>query len=106
MCSKWAFVDLRVQVAYIDTVTNCKQTKDKVFYLPTDALCISLRKNKIYIKPYIKIVPTCFGLRPTSGNLHMSLAKVMFIKLLARLICKLPDDGRRPKHVGAILIYV
>ena len=23
---------------------------------------------------------------------------------LARLICKLPDDGRRPKHVGAILI--
>jgi hypothetical protein len=23
---------------------------------------------------------------------------------LARLKCKLPDDGRRPKHVGAILI--
>jgi hypothetical protein len=23
---------------------------------------------------------------------------------LAWLICKLPDDGRRPKHVGAILI--
>jgi hypothetical protein len=23
---------------------------------------------------------------------------------LARLNCKLPDDGRRPKHVGAILI--
>jgi len=23
---------------------------------------------------------------------------------LARLICNLPDDGRRPKHVGAILI--
>ena len=22
----------------------------------------------------------------------------------ARLKCKLPDDGRRPKHVGAILI--
>jgi hypothetical protein len=53
----------------------------------------------------------------------MSLAKVTFIKsvkvrryglcgftftdlinlTLARLICKLPDDGRRPKHVGAIL---
>ena len=28
------------------------------------------------------------------------------IVTLARLICKLPDDGRRPKHVGAILIYV
>jgi hypothetical protein len=25
---------------------------------------------------------------------------------LATLICKLPDDGRRPKHVGAVLIYV
>jgi hypothetical protein len=23
---------------------------------------------------------------------------------LARLICNLPDDGRRPKHVGPILI--
>ena len=23
---------------------------------------------------------------------------------LARLICKPPDDGRRPKHVGAVLI--
>jgi hypothetical protein len=23
---------------------------------------------------------------------------------LVRLKCKLPDDGRRPKHVGAILI--
>jgi len=47
----------------------------------------------------------------------ISLAKVTFIKpvkvrryvlcgcvTLARLICKLPDDGRRPKHVGAVLI--
>jgi hypothetical protein len=23
---------------------------------------------------------------------------------LARLICKLPDDGHRPKHVGAVFI--
>ena len=44
----------------------------------------------------------------------MSLAKVTFIKLvkvsryelyvtLARLIYKLHVDGRRPKHVGAVL---
>jgi hypothetical protein len=107
---------------------------------------------------------TCFGLRPSSGSLQLSLAKVILIlkhsvrlrrnllfgsvaacpsmacvlcavqstahsthailehaatpphnKLrrnftecfninitLARLICKLPDHGRRPKHVGAI----
>ena len=36
---------------------------------------------KIYIKTYIKIALTCFGLRPSSGSLHMSLAKVKFIKL-------------------------
>jgi len=35
---------------------------------------------KIYIKTYIKIAPTSFGLRPSSGSLHMSLAKVTFIK--------------------------
>jgi len=31
--------------------------------------------------------------------------KSMVINMtLARLICKLPGDGRRPKHVGRILI--
>jgi hypothetical protein len=97
------------------------------------------------------MAPTCFGLRPSSGSLQLSLAKVILIlkhsvrlrrnllsggvqntahnthailgqaatppynKLrrnlteclninitLTRLNCKLPDDGRRPKHVGAI----
>jgi len=74
-----------------------------VFHLPTDALhtslsftnrCTSyqsfiyqqmhfisvLENIKIHIKTYIKIAPTCFGLRPSSGSLHMSLAKVTFIK--------------------------
>ena len=32
------------------------------------------------IKTYIKIAPTCFGLRPSSESLHMSLAKATFIK--------------------------
>ena len=97
---------------------------------------------------------TCFGLRPTSGSLQLSLAKVILILkhsvrlcryllfggvaacpsmacvlcavlckahsshvtppnnnltecltiniTLTRLNCKLPEDGRRPKHVGAI----
>ena len=110
------------------------------------------------------MAPTCFGLRPSSGSLQLSLAEVILIlrhsvrlhrNLLcgsvtacpsmacvlcavqstahntyailghaatlphnklrcnlteclnisitsARLNCKLPDDGRRPKHVGAI----
>jgi hypothetical protein len=42
----------------------------KVFYLPTDALFMPVLESiKIYIKSYIKIVPTCFGLRPSSGSL-------------------------------------
>ena len=41
-----------------------------------------LENIKIYIKIYIKTAPTCFGLRPSSGSLHMSLAKVTFIKLV------------------------
>jgi len=32
------------------------------------------------MKTYIKIAPTCFGLRTSSGCLHMSLAKVTCIK--------------------------
>jgi hypothetical protein len=63
----------------------------KAFHSPTDALLLILENSKIYIKTYIKIAPTCFGLRPSSEGLHL-------------LKCKLPDDGRRPKHVAAILI--
>ena len=67
------------------------------------------------------MAPTRFGLGPSSGSLQLSLPKVTLkikhsVKLhvrryllcggvnitLARLNCKLPDDGRRPKHVGAI----
>jgi hypothetical protein len=35
-----------------------------------------LENTKIYIKTYIKITPTCLSLRPSSGSLHLSLAKV------------------------------
>jgi len=42
---------------------------------------ISVLENiNIYIKTYTKIAPTCFSLRPSSGSLHVSLAKVTFIK--------------------------
>jgi hypothetical protein len=105
----------------------------KVFRSPTDALLLVLENTKIYIKTHIKIAPTCFSLRPSSGGLQLSLAKVTLmlkqsVKLRhyvlcggvaacyvqvwcvccaeASLKCKLPDDGRRPKHVGAILIQV
>jgi len=42
---------------------------------------VSVLENiKIYIKTCIKTAPTYFGLRPSSGSLLMSLAKVTFIK--------------------------
>ena len=42
---------------------------------------ISVLENiKNYITTNIKISATCFGLRTSSGSLHMSLAKVTFIK--------------------------
>jgi hypothetical protein len=37
---------------------------------------LTLENSKIYIKTYIKIAPTCFDPRPSSGSLHLSLAKV------------------------------
>ena len=44
---------------------------------------VSVLENiKLYIKTSIKIAATCFGLRPSSGSLRMSLAKVAFIKLV------------------------
>jgi hypothetical protein len=58
----------------------------KVFHSPTDALLLILGNNKICIKTYIEIPPTCFGLRPSSGSLHWSLAKV---KLMLKQSVKL-----------------
>ena len=40
-----------------------------------------LESIKIYIKTYLKTAPTCFGLRPSSGSLQLSLAKVTFMKI-------------------------
>jgi hypothetical protein len=87
--------------------------------------------SKIYIKSYIKIAPTCFGLRPSSGSLHLSLPDLSYTYVktmlhaatpphntqqrnftdcfnisvnLARLKFKLPGDGHRSKHVAAILM--
>jgi len=39
-----------------------------------------LENIKIYMKTYIKTATACFGPRPSSGSLHMGLAKVTLIK--------------------------
>jgi hypothetical protein len=48
--------------------------------------------SKIYIKTYIKIAPTCFGLRPSTGSLQLSLAKITLmlkqsVKLRRYVLC-------------------
>ena len=50
---------------------------------------------------YIKCVCAvcCAEFHSVQRSTFTSLVNVT----LARLICKLPDDGQRPKHVGAIL---
>jgi hypothetical protein len=53
---------------------------------------LTLENSKIYIKTHIKIAPTCFGLRPSSGSLHLSLAKVTLmlkqsVKLRRYVLC-------------------
>jgi hypothetical protein len=35
-----------------------------------------LENSKIYINSYITIAPTCSGLQPSSGGLHLRLAEV------------------------------
>ena len=44
---------------------------------------------------------------PPQNKLQRNLTECFYTNItLARLNCKLPDDGRRPKHVGAILFNV
>jgi hypothetical protein len=56
------------------------------------------------IKICIKIASTCFGLRPSSGSLHLSLAKVTFMKSVKVRRYGLCGCVAAPKHVEAVLI--
>jgi hypothetical protein len=59
----------------------------KVFHQQMQFLLI-LENSKIYIKTYVKIAATCFGLRSSSGSLHFSLAKVtLMLKRSVKLRC-------------------
>jgi len=54
---------------------------------------------------YFKINPVNYrhAATPTHNKLRRNLIECFNIDVtLARLNCKLPDDGRRPKYVGAI----
>ena len=62
-------------------MSGCEHKNESKSFIYQQMRFVSVLENiKIYIKTYIKIAPTCFGLRPSSGSLHMSLTKVTFIK--------------------------
>ena len=58
---------------------NISKLSTFFFYSPTDAQVNCLENNlKIYIKIYIKTVPTCFGaVTPSSGSVLFLLARIM-----------------------------
>ena len=47
-----------------------------IVHSPTYALLLNLEKFNIYIKRYINIAPTYFGLRPSSGSLYRPWLKL------------------------------
>jgi hypothetical protein len=67
-------------VMLIFIVVPCILISSKSFIHQQMHFVSVLENIKIYIKTSIKIAPTCFGVRPSSGALHMSLAKVKFMK--------------------------
>jgi len=52
--------------------------KSKYCLLTNNALLLNSEKFKIYIKIHINIAATCFGLRPSSGNLYRAWLKLYF----------------------------
>ena len=71
-------------VSTIFIIAPCIFISSKSFIYQQIQFISVLENTKIYIRTYIKIVPTCFGLWPSSGGLHLSLAKVTFIKIISK----------------------
>jgi len=61
-------------------VAPCVLISSKSFIYQQMHFISVLENIKIHNKTYIKIAPTCFGLRPSSWILHTRLAKVTCIK--------------------------
>jgi hypothetical protein len=61
---------------WVFIVAPCILISPKFFIHQQMHFLLILENSKIYIKTYIKIAPTCFGVRPSLGSLHLSLAKV------------------------------
>jgi hypothetical protein len=69
-------------------VVPCILISSKSFIHQQMHYLLILEISKICIKTYIKIAPTCFSLRPSSGNLHLNLG-ISYI--CVKTISKIPS---------------
>jgi hypothetical protein len=82
-------------------MAGCEHGNESKSFIYQQMHFMSVLDNiKIYIKIYIKTAPTCFWSTTIIREFTHDLINVT----LSRLVCKLSDDGSRPKHVGAVLI--
>jgi hypothetical protein len=67
----------------------CTLISPKFFIHQQMQFLLILENSKIYIKTYIKTASTCLGLRPSSGSLQLSLAKVKLMLTYIKTISKI-----------------
>jgi hypothetical protein len=60
---------------------------------------------KIYIKIHINITPTCFGLRPSSGSLHLTWPKLYYVKTFGEITSLLVCGCVAACHGMACVLY-
>jgi len=69
----------QIKVTVASVVAPCILISSKSFIYQQMHFISVLEIIKMYIKTCIEIASTCFGQRPSSGSLHMSLGKVTLI---------------------------
>jgi hypothetical protein len=70
------------------TVVPCILISSKSFIHQQMHYLLILENSKIDMKTYIKIAPTCFGPRPSSGSLYLSLAKITLMLKQSVKLCR------------------
>jgi hypothetical protein len=90
----------------IFNLAPCDLISSKTFIYQQMHFISVLENTKIYIKTYIRIAPTCFGLRPSSGSLHLSLTTVTFIKIISKVRHIFINSGTLPRFHYDKLMYL
>jgi hypothetical protein len=76
LSNPFALILCKVKIRILPLGFGVLDKSPKFFIYQQMHFLLILDNSKIYIKTHIKIAPTYFGLRPSSGSLQLSLAKV------------------------------